>query len=367
LFITLLANTGFGGLEHRDSTVLMYPRFDLPVIGEETQPKDAYIDYLSLCSHELFHTWHVKRLRPEVMLNPDLSKEVYTDQLWIYEGITSFYDDLAVARAGKMSPEHYLTIVGRHLTRLYHTPGRQKQSPAESSFDAWTRFYKQDANSNNHIVSYYTKGGIVAFGLDLLLREKTDNQVQLDDLMRYLWKHYGKNETGTPDDVIHTACNELGVDVTAYLDDVVYSTQDVPLENWLENIGLKLHFRNRINANDKGGTPADTTATNDFGALLATDAKGCKITQLQEGSAAETAGLMIGDVIVAADNWVIDESLFMRLLQQKNQDDTLSLSVIRQGRLIALEMPIQKAQTKVAYLEIVDEQNYLNWLGVNKG
>jgi predicted metalloprotease with PDZ domain len=364
LFITLLADTGFGGLEHRDSTVLMYPRFELPMQGESTPPKDGYIDYLSLCSHEFFHTWHVKRLRPKVMLQPDLSKEVYTEQLWIYEGITSFYDDLAVARAGKMSPEHYLTIVGRHLTRLYHTPGRHKQTPAESSFDAWTRFYKQDANSNNHIVSYYTKGGIVAMGLDLLLRKETGNKAQLDDVMRYLWANYGQNEIGTPDDVIQTACASFDVDIQDYLDHVVFGTKDVDLKPLLSEIGLSLELRGRANSNDKGGTASDSLVENDFGALVKSDAKGCKVTQLQEGSAAEKAGLMIGDVIVAADEWVIDENLLMRLIQSKSQGETMSLNIVRQGRLIALNFPIQAAQQKVAHLVIEDKAKYLEWLGV---
>ncbi|MBO1255734.1 M61 family metallopeptidase [Alteromonas sp. 5E99-2] len=364
LFISLLADTGYGGLEHRDSTVLMYPRFDLPLINEPGPASDAYIDYLSLCSHEFFHTWHVKRLRPEVMLAPDLSKEVYTEQLWIYEGITSFYDDLTVARTGKMSPEHYLTILGRHLTRLYHTPGRAKQTPMESSFDAWTRFYQQDANSNNHIVSYYVKGGIIAMGLDILLRSKSNNRVSLDHVMQYLWNTFGKNEVGTPDNAIHTACNALGVNVDEYLSDVANGVTDVDLTSLLNEIGLNLEFRGRTHSSDKGGTPCDNPISNDFGATLSQTPQGLKVTQLQQGSAAEKANLLIGDKIIAANDWLVTEPLFMRLIQSQQDHSSIALTVARQGRLISLELPVQNAQQKVAVVSIKEKPKYLQWLGL---
>ena len=230
LFMTLLADNGFGGLEHKYSTALLYPRFDLPQVGESEKKTDSYITFLSLCSHEFFHTWHVKRIKPSVMVKPDLSQETYTNQLWIYEGFTSFYDDVTLARAGVIEPQKYLDIVAQNVSRLLQNAGRFKQSAAESSFDAWTKFYKQDASATNNIVSYYTKGGIIALGLDLLLRKQSNEQVNLDTLMQLLWKHYGVDEKGTPDDVIQNLCTtHFGIDVSEYLNRVVYGTDDVEL------------------------------------------------------------------------------------------------------------------------------------------
>ncbi|MFC3095546.1 M61 family peptidase [Alteromonas sediminis] len=363
LFITLLADTGYGGLEHRHSTVLMYPRFDLPMKGENRSISDNYIDFLSLCSHEFFHTWHVKRLRPSVMLQPDLSREVYTPQLWIYEGFTSFYDDLAVARAGKMSPEHYCTVLGRHITRLLHTPGRHKQSVAASSFEAWTRFYQQDAHSNNHIVSYYTKGGIIALGLDIILRVRSDNKVSMDILMQTLWNMAGRSETGSQDDIILNACDSLNVEVRDYLDNVVEGTEDVDLDSLLPKIGLKLNLRPRSNTADKGGVNSEQHPKYDFGVTLAENTgMGCKVTQLQENSAADHAGLQVGDIVVAVDGWVANETLWRRLLTQ-SEAESLSLSVARQGRLINLHMPVQPSKHRVAFLTIENRERYLSWLG----
>ena len=164
LFMTLLADNGFGGLEHKYSTALLYPRFDLPHVGEREKKTDSYITFLSLCSHEFFHTWHVKRIKPSVMVKPDLSQETYTNQLWIYEGFTSFYDDVTLARAGVIEPQKYLDIVAQNVSRLLQNAGRFKQSAAESSFDAWTKFYKQDASATNNIVSYYTREALSPLG-----------------------------------------------------------------------------------------------------------------------------------------------------------------------------------------------------------
>lgn len=374
LFITLLADKGYGGLEHKHSTVLMYPRFDLPLLGEyssqddenNSNASDSYIDYLSLCSHEFFHTWHVKRLRPKALLLPDLSREVYTNQLWIYEGITSFYDDLAVARAGKMPAKHYLTILGRHITRLYHTPGRYKQSPAESSFDAWTRFYQQDANSNNHIVSYYTKGGIIALGLDIVLRQQSDSKVSLDNVMRQLWEQYGVDERGTPDNVIQEICSQLGCDIQAYLNRVVYGTEDVPLEDLLPYIGLKLHVRGKEHSGDKGGTEGKEVASQfDIGASLSKSSVGVTVKQLQEHGAAEKAGLMINDTIIAADSWIVDETLLTRLLNRLQVGGSVELTVIREGRLVKANISRSHPLNRVAYLTVENEARYLSWLEVS--
>ncbi|GGW88295.1 M61 family metallopeptidase [Alteromonas halophila] len=364
LFMTLLSSSGFGGLEHRNSTALLFPRGDLPMPGEEGTT-DSYINFLSLCSHELFHTWNVKRIKPALMVAPDLSKEAYTPQLWIYEGFTSFYDDLTLARSGVVSPQKYLDILSAHLTRVLQGAGRHKQSAAESSFDAWTRFYKQDANSPNHIVSYYTKGGIIAFGLDLLLRRKSDGRVSLDTLMQHLWNDYGKDESGTPDEVIESLCHRaFGIDVSDYLSAVVYGTEDVPLQEYLSDIGLALHFRCRQSSDDKGGHKPDSTGNrHQLGASVKSAAMGVTVLQVAEGLAAEQAGLQINDTIIAADGTVVDDKLLQRYLNA-SASASLSLTVARDGRLIHCDLPVLRAREDVGYFTIEDTQRFERWLGL---
>jgi predicted metalloprotease with PDZ domain len=364
LFMTLIANEGYGGLEHRSSTALLFPRFELPLAGEPEELSDSYVNFISLCSHELFHTWHVKRIKPDAMVKPDLSQETYTDQLWIYEGFTSFYDDVTLARAGVIPPGRYFKIVAQNLTRLYKNAGRFKQSIAESSFYAWNKFYKQDAGSINHIVSYYNKGGIVALGLDILLRERSNNQYNLDDLMRLLWAQYG-DESGTPAHVIEQLCrDELNVDIKDYLDAVVYGTQDVALDSLLEQIGVSQTLQTPLSLQDKGGDEVSgkVSPRYDFGAVTKDADTGLIIQAVQEDSAACQAGLQINDKLIAVDSYVVNSKLLQRLLTLPN-DKPLTLSVIRDGRLLSLSLPLLPAQAQSCVLKITDEEKAAAWLG----
>ncbi|RDV26021.1 M61 family peptidase [Alteromonas aestuariivivens] len=364
VFMTLLSDSGYGGLEHRSSTALLYPRFDLPLTGEPVRNSDTYTAFLSLCSHELFHTWHVKRIKPSVMIKPDLSAEVYTDQLWIYEGFTSFYDDVTLARAGVISGEKYLELVGQNLTRLQQTAGRNKQSVAESSFDAWTKFYKQDASATNNIVSYYNKGGIIALGLDLLLRRRSNNEVTLDNVMQILWRDYGLEQSGTQDNVIAEVCNsEFGIDITDYLQSVVYGTEDVPLQHWLSDIGIEMNFRPRQGKDDKGGTPpASAPHRHQLGASVKNAEAGVTVLQVREGLAACQAGIQINDRLVAFNGYVVNDALLQRLLDACQQSHA-QVTVIREGRLLNLELPILSSREDVCYLTISNPDAFKQWLG----
>ena len=363
LFMTLLADNGFGGLEHKHSTALLYPRFDLPQIGEGENKTDSYITFLSLCSHEFFHTWHVKRIKPDMMVKPDLSQETYTNQLWIYEGFTSFYDDVTLARAGVIEPQKYLDIVAQNVSRLLQNAGRLKQSAAESSFDAWTKFYKQDASATNNIVSYYTKGGVIALGLDLLLRNKSNNQISLDNLMQLLWRHYGIDECGTPDSVIQTLCDtHFGIDVSGYLDRVVYGTDDVELASLVSDMGVNYNTRARVSAEDKGGFSQLPSIKNQLGATLKAASFGLTVVQVFEGLAAMKAGILLNDVIIALDGHIVNAQKLQRLLDNA-QTATVDITLIRDGRLLTLPLEVTPARQEMAYFEITDEEKLNQWLG----
>ncbi|GFD68416.1 peptidase M61 [Alteromonas sp. KUL106] len=363
LFMTLLADNGFGGLEHKYSTALLYPRFDLPQVGEPEKKTDGYITFLSLCSHEFFHTWHVKRIKPNVMVKPDLSQETYTNQLWIYEGFTSFYDDVTLARAGVIEPQKYLDIVAQNVSRLLQNAGRFRQSAAESSFDAWTKFYKQDASATNNIVSYYTKGGIIALGLDLLLRKQSNNAVNLDTLMQLLWKHYGVDEKGTPDDVIQRLCKtHFDIDVSEYLNRVVYGTDDVELASLVSEMGVNYAARARVLGEDKGGISTLPVIKNQLGATLKPATFGLTVMQVFEGLAAMKAGILLNDVIIAINGHIVNTQKLQRLLDNA-QTSKVDISLIRDGRLLTLPLEVTEARKEMAYFEINNEEKLSQWLG----
>lgn len=363
LFMTLLADNGFGGLEHKYSTALLYPRFDLPQVGDPEKKTDGYITFLSLCSHEFFHTWHVKRIKPNVMVKPDLSQETYTNQLWIYEGFTSFYDDVTLARAGVIEPQKYLDIVAQNVSRLLQNAGRFKQSAAESSFDAWTKFYKQDASATNNIVSYYTKGGIIALGLDLLLRKQSNNAVNLDTLMQLLWKHYGVDEKGTPDDVIQRLCKtHFDIDVSEYLNRVVYGTDDVELASLVSEMGVNYAARARLLGEDKGGISTQPVIKNQLGATLKPATFGLTVMQVFEGLAAMKAGILLNDVIIAINGHIVNTQKLQRLLDNA-QTSKVDISLIRDGRLLTLPLEVTEARKEMAYFEINNEEKLSQWLG----
>ncbi|GEA11162.1 PDZ domain-containing protein [Alteromonas sp. KUL49] len=278
---------------------------------------------------------------------------------------TSFYDDVTLARAGTITPQKYLDIIAQTFTRVAQNAGRFKQSIAESSFDAWTKFYKQDASATNNIVSYYAKGGIVAFGLDLLLREQSNNQVSLDSVMQVLWRDYGKDLKGTPDDVIQTLCtNEFSIDVSDYLNAVVYGTQDVPLSQWLSNIGISLHYRARTGLADKGGISTSPAIKHQLGATVKESSIGVKVAQVFNGLAASIAGIYVGDTIIAVNDTVASMALLQRLLDTST-GDKVNVTLIRDGKLLTVSLSLIEAQKDVCYFSIDNTARFNEWLGVS--
>ncbi|MFT6701987.1 MAG: putative metalloprotease with PDZ domain [Pseudomonadales bacterium] len=364
-FITLLCEDGFGGLEHRASTALMFPRFHLPMKFETELIPQQYEQFLSLCSHELFHTWHVKRIKPEAMINPDLSTEQSMEQLWIYEGFTSLYDDLSLARTKLITAQRYAEILGQNVTRLMRTQGRHKQNLAQSSFEAWTKFYKQDAGSHNNIVSYYNKGAVVALALDISIRQLSGNRYSIDQLMQLLWKHYGSKNIGTPDDVIQKLCKQhFSIDISSFLSIALYTTMDLPLEKLINSIGLKQHLRSKSSVMDKGGTPSKDTIKNGFGAVYKDHGSGVLLQSMQEGSPIVSAGAQIGDILLAIGEWQVNSGNLQRLLD--NQSGTkLSITLLRQGRLIQTLMPLQPAILDTVYFSIEQAEIFDTWITGN--
>ncbi|HEY5799477.1 MAG TPA: M61 family metallopeptidase [Burkholderiaceae bacterium] len=299
VFMTMVLGDGHGGLEHRASTALVCSRSDLPALGAAAEISSGYLQFLGLCSHEYFHTWNVKRIKPAVFAPYELTSETYTPLLWLFEGFTSYYDDLMLARAGLIDELKYLGLVEKTFNGVLRGSGRGKQSVAESSFDAWTKYYRQDENAPNAIVSYYAKGSLVGLGFDLTIRAKTGGKKTLDDVMRALWQRYGRdfyNRDGgpgegrgvTPAEVVALFEEVSGVKLRGYFDKYVYGTQDVPL--------AKLYAPFGVTVSDKG--PGKKPGLE---IRTARDGNDCKVANVYEGGPAHQAGLSAGDVLVAVD------------------------------------------------------------------
>ena len=348
LFQVLAVGDGYGGLEHRASTSLVCRRDELPQ-PDMADISDGYLNFLGLASHEYFHTWNVKRIKPEVFAPYDLTRENYTRQLWAFEGITSYYDDLALVRCGLIPAERYLELVGRILTTVLRTPGRLTQSVAESSFDAWIKHYRQDENSPNAGVSYYAKGALVALTLDLTLRFV--GRVSLDDLMRALWIRHGHPGIGVPEDAIEKLASELaGRDLGDFFARHVYGTEDPPLARLLEEFGVTLHLRAATGPKDRGGKPAQGEApASTLGARVGPD---LKLTYVTRGGPASRAGLSAGDTLVAIDGIKASQDLIAAQLMRPRSAEPIAIHAFRRDELRSFELELQPAPLDTAWLTL---------------
>jgi predicted metalloprotease with PDZ domain len=348
LFQVTAVGDGHGGLEHRTSTSLLCRRDELPQPGAETI-SDDYLNFLGLASHEYFHTWNVKRIKPEAFSPYDLTRENYTRQLWAFEGITSYYDDLALVRCGLIPAPRYLELLGRTITTVLRGPGRLTQSVAESSFDAWIKFYRQDENTPNAGVSYYAKGSLVALALDLTLRSL--GGASLDDLMRELWKRHGRPGIGVPEDGIEKMASELaGQDLGDFFTRYVFGTEDLPLAKLLSEFGVTLRLRAATGPKDRGGKAAQgETLRSTFAARVGPD---LKVTHVLRGGPASRAGLAAGDTLVAIDHLKASSEMLASLLQRPAGGKPLTVHAFRRDELQTFRLELDAAPLDTAYLDL---------------
>jgi predicted metalloprotease with PDZ domain len=284
LFMLNAVHDGYGGLEHRNSTALICNRRDLPRLERQSlaptthkQP-EGYTVLLGLISHEYFHTWNVKRLRPFEFARYDYTQENYTELLWFFEGFTSYYDDLLLRRANRIDNATYLKLLGKTINQVQQTPGRLVQSVAQASFDAWIKYYRQDENTANATVSYYTKGSLVALCLDLTLR--SEGQATLDAVMRTLWSRCDAGPM-TEQDLLAVLADLGGRSFAKDLARWVHSTQELPVAALLERHGVKVLREPDQVAQQLG--------------LRVKESNGLSIHQVLRGGVAESAGFASGD------------------------------------------------------------------------
>lgn len=356
VFIVHNYNTGGGGIEHLNSTVLGASRFSY---GTET----GYLGFLRLVAHEHFHLWNVKRLRP-IALGPfDYENENYTTNLWIAEGFTSYYDKLTVYRAGFNTPERYLDAVLGDMGTLDNQPGNKVQPVSESSFDAWIKYYRPNENSKNTTISYYTKGSLIAMMLDLEIINATKGQKSLDDVMRAMYdEYYKKQKRGYTDAEFKATIEKIaGKSVDNIYTDYVNGTKTIDYNTYFGYAGLSL-------INDNAGT-------NDPYLGLATDAKSGKVvvSNVSRGSAAYVDGINFNDEIIAVDGVRITAyesdnqraSEFDRALVGKKVGDKLAFLVARDGLVQTITVTL-KANPNVKYRMIADTRATADQLAVRK-
>ena len=352
VFLVTAVGEGYGGLEHRASTALLCSRDDLPR-ESETEVTERYRTFLGLVSHEYFHTWNVKRIKPAAFTPYDLDRENYTALLWAFEGITSYYDDLALVRCGLIERKEYLELLGRSITTHLRAPGRAKQSLAESSFDAWIKYYRQDENSPNAIVSYYAKGSLVALCLDLFIRDKTRRK-SLDDVMRALWRRHGLTGVGVEEDGIERLAEEAtGLKLERYFDDWLRSTRELPLKALLATHGVEMDLRPAESAQDKGGKPARSKNTAGLAMLgIRARAQGddTAVTHVLEGGAAQEAGIAAGDLIVAVDGLRPGQGGLDAALAKRPPEERVRIHAFRRDELMSFEVQLKRADADTCVL-----------------
>ena len=369
LFLVTALGEGYGGLEHRASSALLCSREDLPQPGMK-EAGESYRTLLGLASHEYFHAWNVKRIRPAVFTSLDLGRENYTSLLWAFEGLTSYYDELLLERCGLITREQYLELLGRSITSHLRTPGRLRQSVAESSFDAWTRFYRQDENSPNAIVSYYLKGSLIGLCLDLLLRSETNGRKSLDDIMRALWRRRGRTGAGVEEGEIERLAEEVsGIRLRRFFDRALRSTAELPLKRLLATHGVDMVLRPAESASDKGGRPAAKARAApgpwpSLGIRARAEGKELVLTHVFEGGAAQAAGMAAGDAMVAIDGIRAGPGGLDALLDKRRAGERLRIHAFRRDELRRFDVRLGRSEADTCVLSAPGRSALLDcWLG----
>jgi len=326
MFLLHLSSSGYGGLEHKESCSLNYPRFGF-------KKRDSYNRFMQLVAHEFFHLWNVKRIRPKALEVFDYENENYTPSLWFSEGITSYYDLIIPLWAGVYNEKFFLESLGKDISRYLTTPGRFVQPLAESSFDAWVKLYRRDANSNNNQMSYYLKGAMVSLMLDLLIRDRHDNEKSLDHVMQVMWEQFGKDEIGFTEEQVQQVIEGVaGCNLDDFFQRYLYGLEEVPLDHYLEPFGLKLK------------PIYDDKKVPYLGAIAKTNNNQTLVESVDSGSPAHRAGIDPNDEILAIAGYRITADQLGDRLQNYQAGDTISITIFQQDQLKTLAVTLAEAQ-----------------------
>ena len=360
-FIVHLTDGRGGGLEHRNSVSNMLDRWTF-------QPERSYERYLSLTSHEFFHVWNVKRIRPAPLGPFDYRSENYTRMLWAMEGVTSYYDELLLVRAGQLRPERYLEKLADDIMTLQGQPGRHVQSLEQSSFDTWIKFYRPDENSSNTAISYYLKGALVALLFDMAIRQHTGGEASLDDVQRELFRRYPISGPGIPEegayiDVIEAVAGENHGALRQIYTRHIAATEEINYDAAFATVGLRLDWGQRSQGAD--GSPPPW-----LGLKFKRQGERTLVAEARADGPAYAAGVYADDELLAIDGWRVNEEKLNARLAERAVGDTVTLSLFRGDALIALPVTLAVAppnRLAIVPLEQPDERQrriYRDWMGI---
>ena len=348
LFLLHLTNQGYGGLEHKNCCSLIYSRFGF-------RSRDKYDRFMQLVAHEFFHLWNIKRIRPKGLEVFDYDRENYTPSLWFSEGTTSYYDLLIPLRAGIYNAKSFLQELSKEITRFQTTPGRLVQPLSESSFDAWIKLYRPDANSGNSQMSYYLKGEMVSLLLDLLIRDRHQNQRSLNDVMLYMWQQFGKSEIGfTPAQLQFAISQVAEIDLSDFFRRYIDGIEELPFNEYLEPFGLQL------------------TAEHDeepfLGVKVNTESGRELIKFVEFASPAQVAGIDAGDELLAIDGIRVTPNGLSDRLKDYKPNDTIQVTVFHQDELRNYHVVLNTHNPSKYQVRLVDkpshsqQKNFAGWL-----
>ncbi len=352
LFLLHLSPGGGGGLEHKYCCSLLYPRFNF-------QGGDKHNRFMQLVAHEFFHLWNVKRIRPAALEKFDYERENYTPSLWFSEGTTSYYDLLIPLRAGIYDPKEFLVELSKEITRFLTTPGRLVQPLSESSFDAWIKLYRPDANSSNSQISYYLKGEMVTLLLDLLIRDKSQGQHSFDDVLSAMWEQFGKQEIGFTETQLKTIIESIsGADLTEFYALYIHGVVELPFNEYLLPFGLELQ-------------PVKPLAP--YLGLSVKSERGTEIIKaVASGSPAHLVGIDAGDELLAIDGFKISGDRLFDRLQQYQPGQEIQLTVFHGDLLRTMPITLAEPQSQQYKVQAIDrmsprqQQLFTDWIGSHK-
>ncbi len=366
LFLTNVVGNGYGGLEHRSSTALITSRRSFPRVGDSVQSKE-YREFLGLCSHEYFHLWNVKRITAQRFAESTLAAEAYSADLWHYEGLTSYYDDLFLLRAGLIDAATYLDILATNATRVERAPGHRVQTLADASFEAWIKYYQPDENSPNATVSYYVKGALVGLCLDLTLR--LQSKATLDDVMRAAWQRWGRSDVPVPEAGLEALAQEMSsLDLRAFFDLALRSTGELPLIDLLASFGIRAERRARISEQDNGGRCEGRALKSWLGMSLRSG--DTRVATVITGSPAAQAGVHAGDQLLALNGLRVSSANWATAQAQLAPGDKVELHVFRDDELVVLKLLAAASPVDTWNLNLISDANAevlarrSAWLGV---
>jgi predicted metalloprotease with PDZ domain len=352
IFLLHLSPSGGGGLEHKNCCSLLYPRFNF-------QGSEKHNRFMQLVAHEFFHLWNVKRIRPIALEKFDYDRENYTPSLWFSEGTTSYYDLLIPRRAGIYDAKEYLSELSKEITRYSTTPGRTVQPLSESSFDAWIKLYRPDANSSNSQMSYYLKGEMVTLLLDLLIRDRTDGNKSFDDVLVMMWEQFGKAEIGFTEAQLKAIIESIAdTDLTDFYDRYIHDVDELPFNEYLAPFGVELQ-------------PSE--ATFPYLGLTVKNEHGKEVIKaVASNSPARLAGIDPGDELLAIDSFKVTAEQLNDRLKYYQSGEQIAVSVFHADRLLTVNLTLAAPQPQKYQLQILEDtserqqQLFQGWTGIDR-